>query len=40
MGLQFFGRVDIAGDTGVMTVSLMGRADATVFVQDLTPERA
>ena len=39
-GLQFFGRVDIAGATGAMTVRLMDAADTELFRRDLTPERA
>jgi len=39
-GLQFFGRVDIAGDTGVMTVRLLDAADTEHFRRELTPERA
>jgi alkaline phosphatase D len=37
-GLQFFGQVDIAGDTGVMTVTLKDIAGDTLFTQELVPE--
>ena len=37
-GLQFFGQVDIDGDTEVMTVSLKDLTGATLFSQELTPE--
>ena len=37
-GLQFFGRVDIAGDTGVMTVTLKDIADADLFTAALEPQ--
>mgnify|MGYP006272460673 CR=1 FL=1 len=36
-GLQFFGRVEIAGDTGVMTVRLMDAADTELFAQEIAP---
>ena len=36
-GLQFFGIVDIAGDTGVMTVSLKDLADQVLYSVDLSP---
>ncbi|MFQ6550188.1 alkaline phosphatase D family protein [Aestuariibius sp. 2305UL40-4] len=39
-GLQFFGKVDIAADTGVMTVRLMDVADAELWSVDLDPVRA
>lgn len=39
-GLQFFGKVDIAADSGVMTVSLMDVADAVLWSTDLAPIRA
>ncbi|MEM7709181.1 MAG: alkaline phosphatase D family protein [Pseudomonadota bacterium] len=39
-GLQFFGLVDIAGDTGVMTVRLMDVADTELWSTDLEPTRA
>jgi alkaline phosphatase D len=39
MGLQFFGLVDIAGDTGVMTVRLMDVADTELWSTDLEPTR-
>ncbi|WP_284735672.1 alkaline phosphatase D family protein [Dongia deserti] len=39
-GLQFFGHVKIAGDTGVMTVTLRDVADAALWSVDLTPEQA
>jgi alkaline phosphatase D len=38
-GLQFFGKVDIAADTGVMTVSLMDSADTALWSVDLEPKR-
>lgn len=37
-GLQFFGQVDIAGDSDVMTVSLIDIEGETVFSQEITPE--
>ncbi|MET0869020.1 MAG: alkaline phosphatase D family protein, partial [Pseudorhodoplanes sp.] len=37
-GLQFFGRVDIAGDTGVMTVSLKNIADQVLWSAELEPK--
>lgn len=37
-GLQFFGQVDIDGDTEVMTVRLKDLAGATLFTQELVPE--
>ncbi|HEX6142042.1 MAG TPA: alkaline phosphatase D family protein [Geminicoccaceae bacterium] len=37
-GLQFFGQVDIAGDTGVMTVALKDIAGDTLFTRELEPE--
>ncbi|MGB3555080.1 MAG: alkaline phosphatase D family protein [Jannaschia sp.] len=40
MGLQFFGLVDIAGDTGVMKVRLMDRDDVELWSTELVPERA
>ena len=40
MGLQFFGKVDIAGDTGAMTVSLLDVADTVLWSTELLPERA
>jgi alkaline phosphatase D len=36
-GLQFFGHVRIAGDTGVMTVSLKNIAGQTLYSVDLEP---
>ncbi|MBL9036213.1 MAG: alkaline phosphatase, partial [Rhodospirillaceae bacterium] len=39
-GLQFFGHVKIAADTGVMTVTLRDVADAALWSVDLTPQRA
>jgi alkaline phosphatase D len=39
-GMQFFGHVKIAGDTGVMTVTLRDVADAALWSIDLTPEQA
>ena len=39
-GLQFFGQVDIDGRTEVMTVRLKDLAGATLFTQELEPERA
>jgi alkaline phosphatase D len=39
-GLQFFGHVKIAGDSGVMTVTLRDAADAALWSVDLTPEQA
>jgi alkaline phosphatase D len=39
-GLQFFGHVKIAGDTGVMAVTLRDAADAALWSVDLTPEQA
>lgn len=38
-GLQFFGKVDIAADSGVMTVSLMDAADAVLWSTDIAPVR-
>ncbi len=38
-GLQFFGKVDIEGETGVMTVRLMDVADTELWSVELTPER-
>lgn len=37
-GLQFFGRVDIDGRTGVMTVSLKDVDDASLWTIDLAPQ--
>ena len=39
-GLQFFGLVDIDGDTEQMTVRLMDRADTELWTVTLDPERA
>jgi alkaline phosphatase D len=39
-GLQFFGHVKIAGDSGIMTVTLRDAADAALWSIDLTPEQA
>lgn len=39
-GLQFFGHVKIAADTGVMTVTLRDVADAALWSVDLQPEAA
>ncbi|WP_023849541.1 alkaline phosphatase D family protein [Ponticoccus alexandrii] len=39
-GLQFFGKVDIAADTGVMTVRLMDSADSELWSVELEPKRA
>lgn len=39
-GLQFFGKVDIEGATGRMTVRLMDAADAELWSTTLDPERA
>jgi alkaline phosphatase D len=38
-GLQFFGHVKIAGDSGVMTVTLRDTADNALWSTDLMPER-
>ncbi|HEX6710107.1 MAG TPA: alkaline phosphatase D family protein [Rubrobacter sp.] len=38
-GLQFFGHVKVAGDTGVMTVSLKDLAGHTLYSVDLQPDR-
>ena len=38
-GLQFFGVVEIDGDTEVMTVRLMDRDDTELYRQDLEPKR-
>lgn len=40
MGLQFFGIVDIAADTGVMKVRLMDVADTELWSVELDPTRA
>jgi len=37
-GMQFFGKVDIAADTGVMTVRLMDSADVELWSVDLDPQ--
>jgi len=39
-GLQFFGHVKIAGNSGVMTVTLRDAADAALWSVDLTPQPA
>ena len=39
-GLQFFGHVKIAGNSGVMTVTLRDSADAALWSIDLTPQPA
>ncbi|WP_102960653.1 alkaline phosphatase D family protein [Mangrovicella endophytica] len=39
-GLQFFGHVQIAADTEVMTVTLRDAADAALWSTDLTPVKA
>ena len=39
-GYQFFGKVDIAADTGLMTVRLMDVADEVLWSTELAPERA
>ncbi|KMK68774.1 alkaline phosphatase [Puniceibacterium sp. IMCC21224] len=39
-GLQFFGKVDIAGDTGIMTVRLMDSADVELWSVELEPKTA
>lgn len=39
-GLQFFGHVKIAADSGIMTVTLRDVADAALWSIDLTPEQA
>jgi alkaline phosphatase D len=36
--LQFFGKVDIAADTGVMTVRLMDSADVELWSVELEPK--
>ncbi len=38
-GLQFFGRVDIDGDSGVMTVSLKNIADQVLWSTEIAPKR-
>jgi len=38
-GLQFFGQVDIDGESEIMTVALKDLAGATLFTQELEPER-
>jgi alkaline phosphatase D len=38
-GLQFFGEVKIDGRTEAMTVSLKDVAGATLFKQELAPQR-
>ncbi|MHC0052776.1 alkaline phosphatase D family protein [Actibacterium sp. D379-3] len=38
MGYQFFGKVDIAADTGVMTVSLLDSADTLLWSTEIEPE--
>jgi alkaline phosphatase D len=38
-GLQFFGHVRIAADTGVMTVTLKDVADVALYTVDLKPAR-
>ena len=38
-GLQFFGQVDIDGTTEVMTVTLKDLAGASLFTQELEPQR-
>ena len=38
-GLQFFGQVDIDGACGVMTVRLKDLTGATLFTQELEPQR-
>jgi alkaline phosphatase D len=38
-GLQFFGQVDIDGASEVMTVSLKDLSGATLFTQELEPQR-
>ncbi|ALG90617.1 MULTISPECIES: alkaline phosphatase D family protein [Actibacterium] len=40
MGLQFFGKVDIAADTGVMTVSLLDSADTVLWATEIEPDMA
>jgi alkaline phosphatase D len=37
-GLQFFGKVDIAADTGVMTVRLMDSGDTELWSVELDPK--
>jgi alkaline phosphatase D len=37
-GMQFFGQVDIDGETEVMTVTLKDLAGEALFTQELTPE--
>ncbi len=39
-GLQFFGHVKIAGNSGIMTVTLRDAADAALWSVDLTPQPA
>lgn len=39
-GLQFFGHVQIAADTGIMKVTLRNAADEALWSVDLTPEQA
>jgi alkaline phosphatase D len=39
-GLQFFGQVDIDGDSEVMTVTLKDLAGSALFAQELRPERS
>lgn len=36
-GMQFFGKVDVEGATGVMTVRLIDRDDTVLFSQELAP---
>ena len=38
-GLQFFGQVDVDGASEVMTVRLKDLAGATLFTQELEPQR-
>jgi alkaline phosphatase D len=39
MGLQFFGKVDIAAATGAMTVSLLDAANTVLWSTELAPDR-
>jgi alkaline phosphatase D len=38
-GMQFFGQIDIDGASEVMTVRLKDLVGATLFTQELAPER-
>jgi alkaline phosphatase D len=39
-GLQFFGKAEIAADTGILTVSLMDTANTVLWSTEIEPIRS